>query len=171
MSEEIPAEVQALIGQPQYEEEATFPIEMGYVYNTMAATQNGNPLYWDSSVADELTNGQITPPSMLSGSFRPHHWAPGAEGEQTPMMSHFDLKRLLDLPEAVVSGSETVFHEPVRIGDVLRTREVVRSISGFKETKVGRGRFWIIDIETVNQRDELVGVDTYTFLGYRRPEQ
>ena len=165
----LPAEVQALIGAKQYEEDTTFDIEMGYVYNTCAAVQNGNPLFWDEQAAAELTGGPITPPTMMSVWFRPHYWRPGAEGEQKALMTHFDLKELLDLPEAIIAGNELVFGEPVRPGDRLRTYQVVRSISDVKTTKVGTGRFWVIDVEVVNQNGDFVGRDTYTCLGYRRP--
>ena len=77
----IPAAVQALIGVAQHAEESSFPIEMAYVYNTCAAVQNGNPLYWDEAVAREITHGWITPPTMMSVWFRPHYWVPGASGE------------------------------------------------------------------------------------------
>jgi len=165
---DLPVEVQAMIDKPLYVEQTEFPIEMGYVYNTCAAVQNGNPLFWDAAVAADITGGRIAPPTMLSVWFRPHYWAPGATGERTPLMTHFDLKRLLDLPEAVVASNETVFGEPVRMGDVLTISQIVRSVSELKDTKVGRGRFWVIDVETVNQRGEWVGTDTYTCLGYRK---
>ena len=168
---DLPAEVQAMLGKPLYVEQTEFPIEMGYVYNTCAAVQNGNPLFWDAQAAKDITNGQIAPPTMLSVWFRPHYWAPGATGERTPLMTHFDLKRLLDLPEAVVASNETVFGEPVRMGDVLTISQIVRSVGELKDTKVGRGRFWTIDVETVNQHGEWVGTDTYTCLGYRKPGQ
>lgn len=74
---EIPQDVLDLIGKPLYEEETAFDIEMGYVYNTLAAVQNGNPLYWDKTVAEELAGTQIAPPTMLSVWFRPHYWSPG----------------------------------------------------------------------------------------------
>ena len=164
----IPAAVQALIGVKQYEEDTTFDIEMGYVHNTCAAVQNGNPLFWDEATAEDLTNGWIAPPTMMSVWFRPHYWAPGAEGEQKPLMTHFDLKASLGLPEAIIAGNEMVFGEPVRPGDTLRTYQVIRSISDVKTTRVGEGRFWVIDVEVVNQRGEFVGKDTYTCLGYRR---
>lgn len=167
---EIPQQVQDLIGEVQYEEKSTFPIEMGYVYNTCAAVQNGNPLFWDESVADELTGGQVAPPTMMSVWFRPHYWAPGAEGEQKALQSHFDLKELLQLPEAIIAGNELVFGVPVRPGDVLTTHQIVRSVSDVKTTKVGTGRFWVIDVECYNQDGEFVGKDTYSCLGYRRPQ-
>lgn len=171
LASDLPPEVLALIDQPQYEEQTEFDIERGYVLTSCASVQNGNPLYWQPEVAQELAGGLIAPPSMLSVWFRPHYWAPGATEERTALMSHFDLKRLLDLPEAVVASNETVFGEPVRIGDVLTVRQIVRNIGELKDTKLGRGRFWTIDVETVNQRGEWVGTDTYTCLGYRKPGQ
>ncbi|MBV6417629.1 MAG: hypothetical protein CMLOHMNK_02359 [Steroidobacteraceae bacterium] len=167
---DLPAAVAALIGKPQYEEQSEFPIEIGYVYNSCAATQNGNPLYWDAAVAQALTGGRIAPPTMLSVWMRPHYWAPGAPGERKALMTHFDLKELCGLPEAVVVSNEASFGEPVRMGDVLTSRQVVRSVGELKKTKLGTGRFWVIDVETHNQRGEWVGTESYSFLGYRRPE-
>ncbi len=167
---EIPTAVQALIGQPQYAEETEFEIAMGYVNNTCAAVQNGNPLFWDAQVAQEIAHAQIAPPTMLSVWFRPHYWSPGAEGERKALQAHFDLKQLLDLPEAIISDNELVFGEPVRMGDTLTTRQIIKSISDVKNTKLGPGRFWVIDVEVCNQHGEHVGTDTYTCLGYRRPE-
>ena len=69
--------MQALIGTLQYEEAGEFPVERGYFWTTRASVENGNPLFWDDDVADELTDGPVAPPTMLSAWFRPHHWAPG----------------------------------------------------------------------------------------------
>ena len=60
------------------------------------------------------------------------------------------------------------FHTPVRVGDVLRTHQVLRSVSGEKTTKLGTGRFWVIDVVYRNQDEELVAVESYTGFGYRR---
>jgi len=46
---------------------------------------------------------------------------------------------------------------------------VLRAVSEQKTTKLGTGRFWVIDVEYVNQRGESVGTETYTGFGYRRP--
>ena len=50
----------------------------------------------------------------------------------------------------------------------LRTRQILRSISDPKTTKLGTGRFWVIEVEYLNQDGELVGVESYTGFGYRR---
>ena len=52
---DLPAEVQAMLGKPLYVEQTEFPIEQGYVLSSCAASQNGNPLYWQADVAKELT--------------------------------------------------------------------------------------------------------------------
>ena len=69
-----------------------------------------------------------------------------------------------------MSGNEAVFGEPVRMGDTLTTWQVIRSVSEFKQTRLGQGRFWTIDVETYNQRGEWVGTESYTCLGYHRQE-
>jgi acyl dehydratase len=165
---DVPASVAASIGVVQYEEQGEFPVERGYVWTTASAVENGNPLFWDDAVAQELTAGPIAMPTMLSAWFRPHHWAPGRHRPALPLQVHFDLKETFGLPEAVMTDNTIVFHEPVRPGDVLHTRQILRSVSGPKTTKLGTGRFWVIDVEYLNQRDELVGVESYTGFGYRR---
>ncbi len=166
--DELPADVRDLIDVTQHEELGEFPVERGYVFTSCASVENGNPLFWDDAVAAEVTDGPIAPPTMLSVWFRPHHWAPGRAGEKLPLQVHFDLKARFDLPEAVMSDNTIVFYEPVRPGDVLTTCQRLRSVSAPKTTKLGTGRFWVIDVEYRNQRGELVGVESYTGFGYRR---
>lgn len=167
-SEDLPPDVAALIGQPQYPRTADFPVERAYTYNTLAATQNGNPLFWDDDVAAELTGGPIALPTTLSLWMRPHYWQPGADGEQVALQVHFDLKARFDLPEAVMTDNTLILYDPVRPGDVISHRQVLRSVSGPKTTKLGTGRFWVIDVEYHNQDGDLVGVERYTGFGYRR---
>jgi len=166
----VPADIAALIDVHQYVEVGEFPVERGYIWTSCASVENANPLYWDDDVAAEVTGGPVAPPSMISVWFRPHHWAPGRTEAALPLQVHFDLKDRLGLPEAVMTDNTIVFHEPVRPGDVLRTRQVLRSVSAPKQTKLGTGRFWVIDVEYTNQRGDLVGVESYTGFGYRRSE-
>jgi acyl dehydratase len=165
---DLPAEIEALIDQPQYDEVGEFPVERGYIWTSCASVENGNPLFWDDAVAEELTGGAIAPPSMISNWFRPHYWSPGRDVQPMPLQVHFDLKDKLGLPEAVMSDNTVTYYEPVRVGDVLRTCQRLRSVSAQKQTKLGTGRFWVIDVEYRNQNGELVGVESWTGFGYRR---
>ena len=165
---ELPAEVQSWIGQQRYRQEGDFDVERGYVFSSCASVENGNPLFWDEKVANEITDGWIAPPTMLSAWFRPHYWAPGRSEQAQPLQVHFDLKEKLGLPEAVMTDNTIVFGEPVRPGDRLETWQVLRSVSDVKQTKLGKGRFWVIEVEDVNQKGEFVGRESYTGFGYRR---
>lgn len=167
---DLPQDVLDLLDRVQYEEEGEFPVERGYVWTTCASVENGNPLFWDDDVAAETTGGPIAMPTMLSVWFRPHHWAPGRTEEHLPLRVHFDLKERLGLPEAVMTDNTITFADPVRPGDRIRTRQILRSVSEEKTTKLGTGRFWVIDVEYVNQDDAVVGVESYTGFGYRRGE-
>ncbi len=165
---ELPAEVESWIGQKRYETRGEFDVERGYISTSCASVENGNPIFWDEKVAEELTGGWIAPPTMLSAWFRPHYWAPDRKQAAQPLQVHFDLKESLDLPEAVMTDNTITFGDPVRPGDRLKTWQVLRSVSEPKKTRLGPGRFWVIDVEYVNQLDEFVGRETYTGFGYRR---
>jgi acyl dehydratase len=167
----VPEDVAGLIGVTQHHETAEFPVERGYGWTSCASVQNGNPLFWDDDVADALTGGPILPPTTLSLWMRPHYWSPGHRGERLALQLHFDMKARFDLPEAVISDNTIIFHEPVRPGDVISYAQVLRSVSGTKTTRLGTGRFWVVDVEYRNQRDELVGVESYTGFGYRRQDR
>ncbi len=143
---EVPQELTELYGKDQYEETSEIPVEHGYIWTSCASVENGNPIFWDDAVAEAITGGPIAPPCMVSVWFRPHHWAPGRSHQLLPLQVHFDLKERLGLPEAVMTDDTIEFHEPVRLGDLLRTHQVLRSVSGTKETKLGEGRFWVIDV-------------------------
>lgn len=163
----LPADVEALLDVPQYDQTADFDVERD-TYNTAAATQNANPIYWDDDVASEITGGPIVPPTTLSLWMRPHYWQPGAAGEQVALQVHFDMKARFELPEAVMTDNTLILYEPVRPGDRISHRQVLKSVSGPKTTKLGAGRFWVIDIEYLNQDGALVGIESYTGFGYRR---
>ena len=171
MLEQIPQDVLDQIDQRQYEESSEFPVERGYIWTTCSTVENGNPLFWDDEVAEQLTGGPIAPPTMMSVWFRPHFWAPGRTEQRMPLQVHFDLKARLGLPEAIITENTATFYEPVRPGDVLNTAQVLRSISDFKTNRLGTGRYWVIDVEVTNQRGELVGKESYTAFGYQRVEK
>ncbi len=171
MAEELPEisdRVKAWIGKELTEDVGDFEIEKGHIETNASAVEWDNPLYWDDEAAKELTNGQICPPTMLSVWLRPHHWAPGRTGEALPLSVHFDLKRELNLPEAIITANELSFGEPVRPGDTLTSKQTLLSISPPKRNKLGLGRYWVIDVVFTNQRGEWVGTDSYNCFGYRR---
>jgi len=163
---EVPADVLARVGEPCHREQSVVPVERGAITAFVSASHNGNPVYWDDAVADELTGGAVAPATMLSVWFQPHPWEPGRTEEAVPLRLHFELKERFGYPEAIVSDNVATYHEPVRPGDVLTSEQRLVSVSDEKTTRLGTGRFWVIDVEYRNQRDELVAVERWTSFGY-----
>ncbi len=145
-----------------------FDVERGYFFTTCASVQNGNPIYWDEAAIADITGGPTAPLTMLSAWFRPHYWMPGRDAIPLPWETHFELKETLALPEAVATDSEVAFGEPIRPGDRVSSVETLRSLSDVKTTKLGKGRFWVIDCVCRNQRGDWVGTETMTAFGYRK---
>jgi acyl dehydratase len=168
IADDLPGEVKDLVDVVQYAEPGEFPVERGYIWTVASSVENGNPLFWDDAAAAELTGGPIAPPTMISAWFRPHSWAPGRTEQKLPLQVHFDLKRMLDLPEAIMSENTLIFFEPVRPGDMLTTAQILRSVSELKTLKLGIGRFWDIDVEYRNQDGELCAQESITGFGYNR---
>ena len=168
---DVPADVLARVGVSCHREQSVLPVERGAITTFVSASHNGNPVYWDAAVAEQVTHGAVAPATMLSVWFQPLPWVPGRTEEAVPLRLHFELKARFEYPEAIVSDNVATYHEPVRPGDVLTSEQRLVSVSEEKTTRLGTGRFWVIDVEYLNQKDELVGIETYTGFGYRRGEK
>ena len=142
--------------------------ERGQVVHWCEAVEDANPLFWEEGVADELTEGWIAPPTMLSVWMRPLMFNPRRAETIRPLELHFRLKDAFGLPEGIVGANEIEFRAPVRMGDVISTRQRVREISDVKTNRLGTGRSWTIDVTYTNQRDEIVGIESYEMFSYVR---
>lgn len=144
--------------------------ERGYVLHWCEAVQDANPLYWDEGIAEEVTDGWIAPPTMLSVWMRPLQFKPGGQEGIRPLELHFRLKDAFDLPEGIVTANEIEFGAPVRMGDRVATTQTVREIGDVRTNRLGTGRPWTIDVTYTNQRGDVLGVETYRMFSYRRAE-
>lgn len=141
--------------------------ERGYVLHWCEAVEDANPLWWDEAVAQDLTGGWIAPPSMLSVWMRPLQLRPRGGTAVRPLELHFRLKEAFGLPHGIVGANEITFHEPVRMGDRITTRQTVRDIGEQRTNRLGTGRSWTIDVTSTNQRGDLVGVERYAMWSYQ----
>ncbi len=167
LASDLPEEVRSWIGHERYSEESEYSVERGYIMTSCASVANGNPLFWDEETARETTDGWIAPPSMLAVWARPHYWSPGRTETKHPLQVHFDLKDQFELPEGIMTGNSLVFGTPARLGDRVRSWQVLRSVSELKTVRLGRGRFWEIDVHYENDRGQFLGTESWTCLGYR----
>ena len=79
----------------QYEETGEFPVERGYIWTTCASVENGNPLFWDDDVADEITGGRSRRRRCCRCGSGPTTGRPGRTEPALPLQVHFDLKEQL----------------------------------------------------------------------------
>ena len=165
---DLPEVVKSWIGERRHEEEGEFDVERGFVLTACSSVENGNPLYWDETVASEVTGGWLAPPTMISVWCRPHFWTPYRTEEGLALRTHFDLKEALDCPEAIMSADELIFYEPVRMGERVRQYQILRSVSAPKTTRLGTGRFWNIEVHYENSRGELLVREDIAGFGYKR---
>ena len=142
--------------------------ERGYVLHWCESVHDANPIYWDFDAATAITGGWIAPPTMLSVWMRPLMFDPRRDDAIRPLELHFRLKDAFALPEGIVTANEIEFHEPVRMGDVVATRQTVREISDVKTNRLGTGRAWTIDVTYTNQRGQVVGIESYEMFSYVR---
>ncbi|MEZ5502292.1 MAG: hypothetical protein R3E50_06410 [Halioglobus sp.] len=77
-------EAQSWLDRNRYEVVGEFDVERGYFWTALAAVQNGNPLYWDDELAQQLTGGPTASLTLLSAWFRPHYWMPGRTAYRCP---------------------------------------------------------------------------------------
>lgn len=164
---ELPEQVVQWLGQPRYEQVADCMVAAANVHALCAAVEDANPAWWDQSVAAEVLGASCVPPAMLSSWTRPQLWHPDHQAGVMPLQLHYDLKAAFDYPTALVSGFESVFHAPVMIGDRLRSSQLLQKVSARKQTRLGPGRFWVIEVRYHNQADELVGTEQFDCLGYQ----
>ena len=143
-------------------------VERGHVLHWCEAVEDANPIYWDEDVAQAITAGWIAPPTMLSVWMRPLMFDPRRSDTIRPLELHFRLKDAFDLPDGIVTANEIEFGEPVRMGDVISTCQTVREISDEKTNRLGTGRAWTIDVTYTNQRDQVVGIESYEMFSYVR---
>jgi hypothetical protein len=60
------------------------------------------------------------------------------------------------------------YHEPGRARDSVRVEQILRSVSDERATRLGPGRDWTIEVVYRRQDQVLLGLETMSFLGYRR---
>ena len=167
-SSDLPEPVAGWVGQLRYQRQAQALVAATNVRALCAAVEDANPVWWDSEAALELLGAEFTPPAMVSSWTRPELWRPDDDSEVMPLQLHYDLKAAFDYPTALVSGFESVFYQPAVIGDRLSSSQLLQKVSAEKTTRLGRGRFWIIEVRYHNQADELIATEQFDCFGYRR---
>lgn len=87
--------------------------------------------------------------------------------DEVPLRLHFDVKAASGYDHAVIVGHRTEVRRPSRLGDLVGSHQVLRSIGPVGPTPLGPGRRWQVDLVLSDADEEVIQVETFTALGYR----
>lgn len=160
--DDLPEAVQAMLDRPRHAQRGAWPASREAVQALAAAIRDPDPRRWREDCAPPLT--------LLSTWARPGLWSPDDATPQKPLQTHYELKDIFGFPVAIVASIESEYHAPVAIGARVSSIELLRSVSTEKDTRLGRGRFWRIEVQYHDDAGELLGIESYECLGYRRAE-
>ena len=131
------------------------------------AMEDGNPLYTDEAYAKQSKYGGIVaPPQMVQAFSMPPLW-PKREGKEDPFARA--VKRIGDAGYfgIVATTTSQEYFVPMRPGDQLSFKVKLASVSPEKTTRIGTGHFVTAEYTYVNQKDEVVCVQSFTVLTFK----
>lgn len=159
-------------------------VEQSLINAWLEAMRDGNPLYWNEEVANEITGGIIAPAPATLTFASTYRWSPRRPDEiwdvhgvesphlrpalRMPVETHFALKDFTGLKEGIVGGIEAEYYEPLRLGDRLTLSSKVIGIGELRTNRLGTGRNWTNEVRYTNQNGELVSIERYKFFCYNR---
>jgi acyl dehydratase len=117
------------------------PVNAAMIRAWCDAIGDNNPIYTNPEVARKSVHGGIVaPPTMIQAWFFPAVGTPRPP-PQSRMAGLLELFRAAGFVAVVATNFEHEYLRYVRPGDLLVYRQVIESISGAKQTKLGTGHF------------------------------
>ena len=167
MQNDLPEEVNKLIGKNSFTDQSPIMIQKGLWQNFCSSIEDGNKIYWDERVAECHTEDLIAHPAMLPSWVHDFEWHPQRKKVQ-PIELHFHLKNILNLPLGIVTEVDIEYYLTIKDGDAISANQTLLSVSELVKTKLGEGRYWVIEVKYFNQLEILVGKQNIHFLGYKK---
>ena len=167
MQPKLPKEVTKLIGKISFKDSSPILVQSGLWQNFCSAIEDSNPIYWNEIEAKNHTEGLIGHPALLPSWVHDFEWHPDRI-KVLPMQLHFSLKEALKLPLGIVTEVEIEYYEPVKDGDQISSNQKLLSVSDLVTTKLGKGRYWVIEVNYFNHHKITVGKQNMHFLGYEK---
>ncbi|MBA4759935.1 MaoC family dehydratase N-terminal domain-containing protein [Sphingosinicella sp.] len=165
--DDLPDAIKDWIGRVTVVVDHVVTVEQGLWTNFCVAIEDGNLLYWDYPASRDHTETVIAPPAMLPSWAIEHAWTPGRDRPTMRTLElHFMVKDALGLRNGIVTEVELEFHAPLRAGESVRAEQILRSVSEERETRLGIGRNWEIDVVYRKPDGSLAGIQHLHFLAY-----
>ncbi len=149
------------------------PVNVPMIRHWAAAFEDDNPVYTDEAfAAGTRFGGVVAPPLMLQTWTMATPMISGiAERGGSPVEPDGEspLSRLdrAGYTATLATNSEYEIDRYLRPGDVISAATVIESISGEKETRMGRGRFVTWVTTYTDSGGEVVGRQRFRILKFR----
>lgn len=120
-----------------------------------ALVEDGNPNYWNADEARRRYDAIISPPGMLMVWAMPLPWRPGGARKEAMIATRVPLpgSTLINV------STDSEYFIPMKVGDLLSSREEVLDITPEKNTSLGRGHFITTLATFCNQHGEVVATN------------
>ena len=152
----------ALIGKETAHQPLPEAVNIAMARHWCEMVEDANPIYFDEECArDSWLKETFAPPTMLYTWRMAPVWP---EREVESALSGLELEGCT-LTLAVNATQE--YEQPLRYGDTLTVTSKISAISDEKTTRLGTGHFVTTTDTFRNQRDELVGIHSFTLFRYK----
>lgn len=159
--------LQSFVGQEIGIQVGHDPVNQPMIRHWVEAMGDENPVYVDEEAAKASVHGQIiAPPTMLQAwvmrGIKPRPAEGGSKQDE--------LMRLLDeagFSSVVATNCEQEYDRMLHLGDHLRTRSIIDSISEEKQTALGVGHFVTTRVEYETLDGEPVGRQLFRILKFK----
>ena len=143
------------------------PVNQPMIRHWVEAIGDENPVYVDPDAARQSVHGQVIPPPVMLQAWvmRGIRARPAVGGNPRD-----ELMRLLDeagYSSVVATNCEQEYDRMLHLGDHLRTRTVIDSISEEKQTGLGIGHFVTTRVEYETLEGEPVGRMQFRILKFK----
>ena len=160
-------ELQAMVGQESELQLCKDEVNKAMIRHWCEAMEDGNPVYTDEEVAKQSKyGGIIAPPQMVQAFSTPPLW-PKKEREPDPFAKAVRMMADAGYFGIVATTTTQEYFVPMRPGDHLRFKVKLAAVSPEKTTRIGTGHFVTAEYTYVNQKDEVVCVQSFTVLTFK----
>ena len=169
---DVYSELQAMVGSEEGPFESAYEINKAMIFHWCKAMDDRNPLYTDEKYAKKSKYGGIVAPPPAAQAFREPPWPEPENKAKAPGYQDALMNKLhgAGYTQTVATTNGWEFLRPLRIGDRIKIKRRIASVSPEKTTRTGVGFFITNEQIYINQKGETVSVQSFTTLHFKPPQ-
>ena len=142
-------------------------VNQAMIRHWVEAMGDENPVYVDPEAAASSVHGQVIAPPVMLQAWVMRGFAPRPSAGGSPQDDLMNLIESEGFTSVVATNCEQEYDRMLHIGDHLRTRSMIDSISEEKQTGLGVGHFITTRVEYETLDGEPVGRQLFRILKFR----